>query len=846
MSELSCLELSVLLWVAHMLCQVLTNRGEFGDTYLFSPTLVNQFIYGESRAELSTIASLTGPAAPGPDLGVYAGLNWLFPTGITAPYARPGGSSSLNPVPTFRDDVSWQKGKHAFQFGGVFRPIRTRSQNDNNLIFTNQGLVTNLGALDSTLRPANILADPNADPNGVAASNWDAAFASFVGLDGLQFNVFNYAKNGDVIPPVQGSRRDYRYYETEAYAQDTWKVRRDLTVTLGLRYGYDSVPYETNGYESTTNVQLGALLNTRAQNALNGVASFDSTPLLTYNLSGKGNNSNLSLYQSNPLNFSPRLGLAWNPGFQEGLLGSIFGDHKTVIRASAAQIYDHTALSEVNFIEDQSSYIFSGNTVFSANASTPTQLFAVSPRFVTADTPAVNIPTPPFQTSVTPFTGSACPPGFPVCGTLENQFGNYVIDPHYKSPYSLAFSLGVQRELAAGFQLEVDYVGRFGRRLGALADAGQIFNFVDPASKQTLATAVTNLELDARNNVPTAQVQPQPFFENQMALAGANCAPFANCTQFVYAGSGNLTQLQQGNLNGIIRGLVQSANLPPNVGFTSQFVSNYYLSNKSYSDYNAMLVILRKRLSNGIQMDFNYTFSHSIDNFSSISRNNGNPFNNAQSVLCDTLNLATCKGNSEFDVTHQISGDVVYDLPFGKGKAFGRNSSRWLDELIGGWQVSGIYTWRSGFAFPVLTSVSTTTFGNTAYPIFNGNSAALQVDPHSDPNLPNNGIQLFKNPAAALAAFSAPTGLETGSRDELRGPHFTNVDLALVKNFPLWSEKYHLQFRTEAYNAFNHPNFALPSAININGTNFGQITSTSSTSGDQAARVLQFALRLDF
>jgi hypothetical protein len=136
----------------------------------------------------------------------------------------------------------------------------------------------------------------------------------------------------------------------------------------------------------------------------------------------------------------------------------------------------------------------------------------------------------------------------------------------------------------------------------------------------------------------------------------------------------------------------------------------------------------------------------------------------------------------------------------------------------------------------VLSNSFTTSFGNTAYPIFNGNVSALQVDPHTDPNLSNNGIQLFKNPAAALAAFSAPTGLQAGSRDELRGPHFSNVDLALSKSFPIWGEKYRLQFRAEAYNAFNHPNFALPSSININGTNFGQITSTSSTSGDQSAR----------
>jgi len=295
----------------------------------------------------------------------------------------------------------------------------------------------------------------------------------------------------------------------------------------------------------------------------------------------------------------------------------------------------------------------------------------------------------------------------------------------------------------------------------------------------------------------------------------------------------------------VVKALVASQLLAPNVGITPQFVSNYYFSNKAWSDYNGLIVVLRKRLSQGVQMDFNYTYSHSIDNFSGVANSVGNPFNNAQAVLCDVTNLNTCKGNSEFDLTHQITGDIIYDLPFGKGRSFGRNASRWLNELIGGWQVSSVYTWHTGFAFPVQDGVNTVSFGSTGYPIFNGGSSDIGVGLHPDPS-GNGSIQLFSNPAAALSAFSAPTGLQTGTRDELRGPHFSNVDLALVKNFPLWNEKYRLQFRTEAYNAFNHPNFALPSSININGTNFGQITSTSSISGDQSARVLQFALRFDF
>jgi hypothetical protein len=747
-------------------------------------------------------------------------------------------------VPTFRDDVSWQRGRHSFTFGGVFRPIRTRSVLDNNFIFTNQGLLI-ASTLDPSLRPANILNDPN----GIAASNWDGAFASFLGLTPLQFAVFNYNKTGAVTPEGGGARRDYRYYETEGYAQDSWKVRSDLTITYGLRYGYDSVPYETVGNEATMNVQLQNLLQTRIQNGLNGVSGFDAAPLLTYTLAGKANPNGQSLFNSSPHDFAPRIGIAWNPSFRDGLLGGIFGDRKTVLRVGASQIYDHTALSAINFVEDQSNYIFSTSTTFAFAGNTGGENVAGSPRFTSVGAANAPATAPPFKTSVTPNSGPdfGCPPDIPVCGTAFSSFGNYVVDPKFKTPYSYALSLGIQREIPGDVQLEVDYIGRFAHRLSALADGGQIVDFTDPSSKQTLVSAVSNLEVAARQNVPIGSVTAQPFFESQIgSQVGGDCTVlgFANCTQYVYAT--NTIPLAQGNTFNVVKSLAQTQLLAPNVGITPQFLSNYYFANKSWSNYNGLLVIVRKRLSRNLQMDFNYTFAHSIDNFSGVANSVGNPFNNAQSILCDVTNLSVCKGDSEFDVKHQINGDVIYDLPIGRGKSFGRNTARWLDEIIGGWQVSGIYTWRTGFAFPVQNGVSTASFGATGYPIFNGNQQALRVSPHTDPNLSGNGIQLFADPTAALASFSAPTGLQYGTRDILRGPRFANVDLALAKTFPLWSEKYKLQFRAEAYNAFNHTNFALPSSININATNFGQITSTSSVSGDQSARVMQFALRLDF
>jgi hypothetical protein len=823
---------------------ILRDRSwAIGHTWIISPNTINQFVYGEARNNINFANPFNPP-------GAVLFFNWFVQTPFTPPFLRQGPQHRVIPVPTFRDDVTLSRGKHSIQLGGLFKPIKTRSSLTNDLFFLNLGIGTATPALDPSLRPSNILQDPKA----IATSNWDGYLAGFLGLYNLDFEVFNYLKNGNVEAPFSGTRRDYRYYFYEAYIEDSWKLRSDLTFTYGVRYQYDSVPYEVNGLESVAaNTSLNDILGTRIENGLNGVSGFTSAPLLTYALGGKANPGGQSLYQGQKLNFSPRLGLAWNPNLQNGLLKTVFGERKTVLRAGFGLLFDQTAVSAVNFQQDQGSFLFTNQNGFLFGGATPAASVAGDPRFTAFNAPPLPVPAPPFQNPLTPFTaGSGA--NLVAFGNALNSF-NYNIDPKLKTPYSLTYTAGLQRELPGNLQLELNYYGRFGRRLFSLADASQIVNFVDPASKTSLLSAVTALEQAARAGTPFTSVNPLAFFENQgnaaLAGLGTNCAAFAaqnslptgpafnSCTQLIYAGNGTL--LSQGNLGALLAGLTQSPVplLPPGVGLPSQFTGNTYASNKGWSSYNTMLVTLRKRLSRDLQFDFNYTFSHSIDNSSVVTNNNGNGFAGASVVLCDAINLNACRGNSEFDITHSISTNAVYDLPFGRGHFIGRDSSRALDEAIGGWQVSGIVTWRTGLAFPVQSGVSTTSLSADALAIFNGNRSALSTNIHTD-TANNNFIQYFANPALAQTAFSPVTGQQIGNRDILRGPGFTNWDLALIKSFPLFRERYKLQFRAEAYNAFNHPNFSLPNS-NVNSTNFGVISTTSG-----APRVLQFALRFDF
>jgi hypothetical protein len=783
-----------------------------GETWIPNGRLVNQFTYGETRANANQ-PILFNPSGGLVELTFYGGA-------LSTPFVRQSQSGQIVPDPTFRDDVTLLRGKHSIQVGVEWQPIKVRSTLTNNFNFIQEGLGGAVPNLTAAQRPPNILQDPN----GVANLNWDNFFVGSLGyMNNLQSSVV-YTKSGQVIP--QGAeihRRDYRFNQYAAYVQDNWKVRSDLTLTLGLRYQYTSVPYEVNGIQAQfVNTTLNQILAARVANGLAGISGPNATPKLTYQLSGKGAGGP-DLYDPEKHDFSPRFAAAWNPAFRGGLLGKVFGDRKTVLRAQTALIYDQTVINAVTHLEDQSNYVY-GNTVSAVFGGLTT-----GPRMSSASQLPFPLVVPPFKTPVTP-----------------TAIFNFGIDNKLKTPYAETISAGLQRELPGNFQLEVDYYGRYGRRLFVLGDAAQIMDFTDPTSKHTLSGDVIALEQDAHQNLTVAQVQPLPFFENQMTQAvqalGVPSCPAAfgsSCTQFVYANF--KSSFQQGGPGIPIFVLQNNGLLPPNVGSPSQFAVNALGTNKGWSSYNGLLAILRKRLSRNLQFDVNYTFSHTLDNSSVIANNNGNFVGGSTNVLCDALNLNVCRGNAEFDVTHQISSDFIYDLPFGRGQFIGRNSSRWLDEIIGGWQVSGIVTWRTGLAIPAIGGNSTLSLAADNGALFTGAQSAVASGIHTD-TANNNQIQFFADPKAALKAFSFVSGLTVGSRDTLRGPSFTNTDLAVVKNFPLFGEKYKLQFRAEAFNAFNHPNFGLPDT-GITSSTFGVITSLA---GQEPARVMQFALRFDF
>ncbi|HKO96428.1 MAG TPA: carboxypeptidase-like regulatory domain-containing protein [Pyrinomonadaceae bacterium] len=750
---------------------------------------------------------------------------------ITDPYASFATQDRTVPVWTFRDDLSWTAGSHSFQFGGSVKTIDQQTKLVSDFNYPLVGLGGNLtgfgtGVTGTSLRPANI-------GNGaVQRENYDTAFSFLLGTIPSVSTLFNYDSAGVVQPLGTGKARDWRYDEYEFYAQDSWKMRNDLTLTYGVRWHIYPAPYERNGAQSIQNVDYESLINLRIANGAAGIAGPSSEPFLVYELGGKANDAR-PFYANDWNNFAPRLSFAYNPSVQSGWLGKLLGDRKTVIRGGATMTYDRPG-GGITFLQDQNSHIF--DTFITTNLPVPNARIALltMPRFVDVNTVPLTNTAPAVTVPFTPFVAGG--EGF---GTATQQT-NYAVDPNFKVPYSFQYSFGFQRELPGNFILEASYVGRQGRKLFTLADAAQIIDFKDQASGQFMIAAFNNLQSQIESGGPITAI---PWFENQMgptvlANYGATCGAFglgSNCTQLVANFLNHLIVI--GDTADSIQALYANALIRPNVGLSSQFGTNAFVTNKGSSSYNGLLVSLRKRFSQGMQFDVNYTFSNSIDNQSTVVNTT-----TSGGLICDVTNLRVCRGPSDFDIRHLFNVNGIFELPVGRGRAFASDAPGWLDTIIGGWQVSGIFTARSGLPFSLATVSWPRSFifdgANGVPAVISGNAAALRASIH---DAPGGTIQFFADPAAALAAVEYPRHGEIGNRNTLRSTPFWNLDTAVLKNFKLpWSENQRIQLRWEAFNAFNHHVFGLPDR-DIGSTTFGQVTTSQSVE-----RVMQFGIRWDF
>jgi hypothetical protein len=808
-----------------------------GHTWTISNSKLNQFEYGE------TYENFQFPVIYNPQGNDQYGYS-----GLSGPYA--GGNNSqyrTYPIPIIRDDFSWEKGRHSFGFGGTFKWETPNEFSAEDYYFPSVGVTgnTNFTALAPTLRPPDI--------NSKDTAIWDSAFSTALGAFADTSANFDYNNKAAVLPQSTGLDLNYRYYETEVYFGDTWKLTPNLTMSYGVRYQNYTVPYETKGEEAITNLNTGGVTtpfsfdtfwkDREAQSAA-GTEGNDVLPFLQFIYGGKANNEP-SYFNPHNKDFAPRVAFAYSPA----------SDKKTVLNAGMGVVYDHSLINALQFQQLQTSYVFeASNTNLYGTAGQPYADLSSSnaaagglPRFSGLSSPPPLPAAPAVVTPYIPYVSGGVPYGLPY-GEL-----NLMMDTSLKTPYNIQLSGGMQHEFPQGYLLRLDYVGRLGRRLLATADTSELLDFPDNSGKsaQSMGQAMSGLVTQLRQNVGLGAlgaieaVTPQPWFENVLAPNVGVANGFASNTQMVAYEA--YPYPQRGDFADTIQYLSAIGILPPNVGMASQFSSNSVWTNKGNSSYNAVLVTLHKNAGYGLRFDLNYTWAHSIDNVSIIA--NSIAVSNGSGFICDIQRPRECRGNSDFDVTNYVNGNFIYELPFGRGESIAPKAPYWLDEVIGGWELSGLPTWHTGSAYNAQANAYVTGFANDAPATLIGSLGTLKTKINGGNGAP---LLAYSSSAGADAAFTGPTGFNIGERNNLRGPRYFNIDLGLGKSFPVWGDHLKLKFRCDAFNAFNHPNFAAPSGSSdditqAEGVPFGTITQMVVSPGsDVAQRVLQGSLRLEF
>ena len=245
-------------------------------------------------------------------------------------------------------------------------------------------------------------------------------------------------------------------------------------------------------------------------------------------------------------------------------------------------------------------------------------------------------------------------------------------------------------------------------------------------------------------------------------------------------------------------------------------------------------------MARGLQFDLNYTYSKSIDIMSDAER--VTEWGGLGGQVINSWDPNARRAVSDFDLPHQINANWVIELPFGRGRALGHDTSKGLDALIGGWQLAGLARWTSGFPASVLN-------GGTWPTNWQLGGGAVQISPFATGTTVNPAdgtISLFKDPqgSTGIGAFRHAFPGESGGRNQIRGQGFAGLDLGLSKRWMMpWKESHSLQLRWEVFNVPNLHRFDVQSAnLNIDaGQAFGLYTGLLTN-----PRVMQFALRYEF
>ncbi|HXZ42513.1 MAG TPA: carboxypeptidase-like regulatory domain-containing protein [Terriglobales bacterium] len=853
------------------------NKGlSAGYTATLSNTLINNFHFGFVRQGLDE-----------------AGLQ-------TQPYVNFRGMDNINAftptintnVPVFNwvDDITKIRGSHTLQFGTNIRKVDNERVSNAQSFFFGQ---TNVYWLSTSCIscPGNTSLNPAAFGYPAVetsfGASYDFAMAALAGLVTMVNSNYELNKNLDVLPSGDLVPRHFRDHEYEWYAQDQWRIKPNLTFTYGARYSLLQPPYETTGTQVSPTISLDSWYKDRAAAMLQG-SVYD--PVIQFGLSGQANGK-APYWAWDYKDIAPRVALAYSPSGDSGLGRKLWGSAgQTSIRVGYGMYYDHFGEGITNTFDRNGSF---GLTTSITNAA-GIQTVDGSARF----SGLYNIPTVS-QTAVGSCTANCPivekPPSgpFPVTPPLGVAAGGFAIywglDDKLKTPYSHVVDFSIERQLPRGFVFEASYVGRFAHRLLQEEDLAEPTDLVDPATGLDYfhAAQAFAAQYYAGNSFSSATPQVvgtkayqywQDVFPGAAGQASSvlgevpnangtitpcnGSAPIAPTTQLSAPQAmfdlwcsfkGNeTTALEIADVFCFPSCATIHGKVTPYAFYSPQFSSLFAWRSDGNSSYNGGQFSLRRH-AGGLEFDLNYTYSKSIDLGSNAERINEFEGFGLGSQIINSWIPNQNRGVSDFDTTHAINANWIYELPVGNGKQVGNSMGRIANALFGGWSISGLGRWSTGYPFSTFSPEWATNFQLESQGVLIGNKpetgsfTVTEANGGPGPNVfKDPGITDPNNPNAAINVFRPAFPGERGDRNILRGPGTFDIDAGLSKAWHT-TESQTLKFTWEVFNVTNTPRFDVGNMSLAGNTSLSSVTSFGNfTSTLSNARVMEFALRYSF
>ena len=757
-------------------------------------------------------------------------------TTVTNPQRR------VSPNKQFNDTLTYMKGAHMLSFGGNFTQVNIWNQN----IYTESLPQIAFGiATGDPVHTGSTDVFTTASMPGASQTYLDDAAGLFATLTGRVSSISRQVVQSGTTHTYGNTPAvdDDQQREFGFFAQDTWRLKPSLTLTIGIRYE------QQGAFRNLDNTYTAASLASAW--GISGIGNMFEPGTTT---GVQPTYTPLTSAYKTPKNWNPSLGFAWQIPSGEGLMGFLFGRHQgaSVLRAGfgIATIREGTD----NFLA-----IYGSNPGLTYNTSVDPVNY---PQYFGAPGSVL------FSQATLPSTPSPSAPAFPFSPTATSSINAF--DPNLKMGYVSSWNVGFQRELMKDNVIEVRYTGNHGVHEWRQVDLNEV-NLFENGFLKEMYIAQNNLTIARGGNINNAISNN---FGNQ-GLPGQLPTPilqtaFGTTTSSTYAT--DLRQNRMGTIanaiyaNQTYMGRLVAAGYPANMFVVNPAVAadgTYLMTNLGKSFYDAMQVEFRRRMANGLTFQGSYVFSKSlVDGALASSYAYSNP--------TTFRNLGLDKTPASFDIRDAIKYNWIYELPFGPGRHFLSAGNRVVKKIVEGWELNAVGRSQSGTP----TSLSTRGYGmdqaDSGVVLQNMTQKQLQSEVSIYKTTPATGVgqvwflpqSLITNSKAAFEASgltwanlnqSAPyIGPQLapntfGYRVYLYSPWQTHFDVMLLKRVQI-KEHVNFELRVSALDVFNITNFQF-GTVGASSSAFGQTTTAYrdlNNASDPGNRMLEFQARLNF